>query len=146
MHRTRHQHAATTGQPLRHQYRFGRGGRSVVHRRVCHFLPGQLAHQSLKFENGLQRTLGDLCLIRRVGSQKLATQQNRVRDHGTQMLVNAGSQKARIAERVFVRALLEIINDFGFGKWSRQFQRATQPVFFWDGLEQLVDRLCANRG
>ena len=100
MQRPRHQDALPSGQPLGHQHGFGRRRRAVPHRRVGDFLSGELAHQSLKLEDRLQRALRDLRLIRRVGGEKFAALDDRVRDHRAQMVVNARAQKAGVAVRI----------------------------------------------
>ena len=115
---------------LRHQHRFGGRRRAVVHRSVGDFLAGQLAHQRLKFEDGLQRALRDFRLIRRVGSKKFAALDNCVGDDRAQVVVDARAQKTGVAERIFRRALLEILNDFRFGKRPGQIQRPASADTF----------------
>ena len=85
------------GQPLGHQHRFGQRRRAVVHRSIRHFLAGQLAHQRLKFEDRLQRSLGDFRLIRRVGGEEFAALDQRISHHRAQMLVDARAQKGSVA-------------------------------------------------
>ena len=110
------------------------------------FLAGQLAHQGLELEDGLQRSLGNFRLIGRVGSQKFAALNNGVRDYRAQMVVDAGAQKTGVAERIFGRALLEIFYNFGFGKRPGQVQRFFQPVCFGNAREKLFDSFCAGDG
>ena len=114
MHRTRDEDAAAAGESFGHQHRFGGGSGAVVHGGVGDFLAGQLAHQGLKFEDGLQRALGDFGLIGRVGSQKFAALNNGVGDYRAQMVVDAGTQKTGVAERIFwARGVFETFDDFG---------------------------------
>src|SRR4029077_4707102 len=101
--------------------------RSVIHRRIRNFLPRELAHQSLKFKDGLERALRNLRLIRRVGSEKLAPLNDRVRHYRAQMIVNASSKKAGISIRILRRALLEILDHLGLRIWPRDFQSFAQP-------------------
>ena len=81
--------------------------------------PGQLAHQRLKFEDGLQRALRDLGLVGRVGGEKFAALNDRVGHHRAQVVVDAGAQKARVTDGILRGALLEVLDDFGFGERAR---------------------------
>ena len=146
MHGPRHQHAPPPRQPLRHQHGFRRRRRAVVHGGVCDFLPRQLAHQRLKFENGLQRALRDFRLIRRVGSEKFAALDDGVRHHGAQMIVNACAQKTRVSVRILRRALLEILDHFGFRIRSGDLQRLAQAKTFRNAGKQFLDGFCADSG
>ena len=55
-----------------HHQSLGRAGGAVVHRRVGDIHAGQLADHRLKLEDGLQRALGNLRLIRGVSREELA--------------------------------------------------------------------------
>jgi hypothetical protein len=116
----RYEHSSPPGYALGHQDRFGGRGRAVPHGSVSNFLTGELAHQSLEFKNSLQRTLRYLRLIRRIGRKKFAALNDRVGNHGTQMIVNASPSKTCVAARILSGALCKVLDDFCFGEWAGQ--------------------------
>ncbi len=92
-----------------HHHRFGSAGRAVVHGSVGDIHAGQLADHGLEFEDGLQRSLRDLRLVRRVGGEELAALDQRINDDRAVMAIGAGAQKAGVAGCVVRGA---------FRKWS----------------------------
>ena len=144
VHRARYQHAAAVGDPLRHQRRFGERRRTVVHRGVGDFLASELAHQRLEFEDGLQRALADLRLVRRVRSKEFAALEKRVGDDGAVMVVNACAEKARIADRILRCARFEEFDDLHLRERPGQTQRRLQTVCGGNGCKQLFDGLRAD--
>ena len=69
MHGARGEDAIAAGHSHSHHGRFRHGRRAVVHGRVGHIHPGELADHGLKFEDGGERALRDLGLVGRVGSR-----------------------------------------------------------------------------
>ena len=100
MHRPRDQYAMPPRKALRHQHSFSESRRTVIHRRVRHFLPRQLAHQRLKFENCGERALRNFRLIRRVGRKEFSALHQRVCHHRPQVPVNSSAQKRSVAPRI----------------------------------------------
>ena len=146
MHGACHQHALAAGQALRHQHSLGRRRRSVIHRGVRHFLSCELAHQRLKLEDRLQGALRDFRLIGCVGGEELSTLDDRVRHHGTQMIVDARSKEIRVPNRIFSGALFKILNDLGFRIRSGNLQRFAQAEAFGNTGKEFIDGFCANSG
>ena len=73
-----HERAALVVEPARHQHRFGRRRRAVVHRRVGDLETEQLGDDRLVLEDRLQRALRDLGLVRRVARVPLGAREQRV--------------------------------------------------------------------
>ena len=115
MHGARHEHAAAAREALGHEHGLGGGGRAVPHGCVGHVLTGKLGDERLKFEDGLQSALADFRLVGRIRGEEFAAQQDRVGDHGTQVVINAGAQKTRVAQGIFGRPFAEILDQLGFG-------------------------------
>src|SRR6185295_12124484 len=100
-----------------HQHCFCEGSRSVVHRGICHFHPGQLAHECLKLKDRLQCSLGNLRLIRCVGGKKLGTRKNMIDDGWNVMRVSAAAEKTDPLRARIARAhLFESVEQLYLGK------------------------------
>ena len=102
MHRIGDQHALALRQAARHERRFGQGGGAVVHRRVGHVHPRQLADEALKLVDGLQRALRHLRLVGRIRGQKLAAAHQMADGAGHEVAVGAGPEEARVVIEVLV--------------------------------------------
>ncbi len=146
MQRPGQDHAATSGEPLRHQHSFSGGGRAVPHRGVRNLHARELAHQRLKFKNGLQRALADLGLIGRVRSQEFAALDQGISDNRAQMVVHARAEEAGIPARIFRGPRAEVINDLLLGKRSWEAQRRVEPERCWNRGEQIVQGPDADPG
>ncbi len=107
-------------QALRHQHRFGGGGRAVIERGIRHLHAGQQRHLGLEFEQHLQRALRDLRLIGRVGGEKFRTLDQVIDRAGHMMLVGARAAEERhracrhIAGRQFRQRTLHLHLALGF--------------------------------
>ena len=101
---------------VRHEYGFGQAGAAVVERGVRHFHSRELRDVCLKFEDRLQRSLGDLGLIWRVCRIELGARNQRIDDDRNVMPVNARADKRRVFDRIPRCALLEIFDQFGLGE------------------------------
>ena len=141
----RDDHGVSTGDAHRHHRGLGRRRRTVVHGRVRHFHARQLADHGLELEDRLQRALGNLRLVGRVGREKFAARDQRIDDHGPVVHVGAGAQEARVLDAVFLGALPEPVHDFRFRHLARNFQVAIEPVLGRNGCKQIVDGARANR-
>src|SRR2546430_15685723 len=89
-----------------------------------------LFRSRLKLEDRLQGALRNFRLIRRVRGKEFTALDDRVGHPRTQVVVNPRAEKTRIACCVFRRALLEILDDFGFRVRPRKLQGLAQPVIF----------------
>ena len=130
MHGTRHEHAATAREALSHENGFGCGCRAIPHGGVGDFLAGQLGHQGLKFEDGLQRALADFRLIGRVRGEEFTAQQDCVRNYGTQVVIDAGAQKTGVAQGIFGGALAEILDQLGLREGAGKIERPLEAQRF----------------
>ena len=92
---SRQHRLAPLGDPVRHQHRLGRRGRAVIHRGIGHFHAGQHGDLSLKLEQCLQRALGDLGLIGRIGSKKLGALNQVVDARRNVMPIGAAADEER---------------------------------------------------
>jgi hypothetical protein len=81
------------GDAVRHQHGLRRRGRAVVHRGVRHLEPRQRRHLRLELEQVLQRALGDLRLIGRVGGQELRALDQVIDGRRHVVLVGAGADE-----------------------------------------------------
>jgi hypothetical protein len=73
-----------------------------------------LAHQRLKLKDGLQRALRDFRLIRSVRGEEFSALDDGVGDYGAKMVVNACTEKTRVASGIFRCARFKKVDDFGF--------------------------------
>ena len=90
----------------------------------------------------LKCALADLGLIRRVGGEEFAAQQNRVGYNGAQVVVNARAQKAGIAVRIFGGARAKKCDNLGFRKRAGQIRAAlfSRNSSGMDGKKSSIDR------
>ena len=139
MHTARHQHSIALRDTRRHHGRFRCSGRTVIHRGVGNFHPGQLADHGLEFEDGLQRALRNFCLIGCIGGKELAARNQRVNDHRPVVQVRAGAQKRAQAVAILARAFAEPLYDFRLRHLPGNFQIALQAILFRDRREQIVN-------
>ena len=86
---------AAPGDAVRHQHGLGAGGRAVVHRGVRHLHAGEQRHLGLELEQVLQRALGDLRLIGRVGGEELAALDQVIDGRRHVVAVGAGADEER---------------------------------------------------
>ena len=131
VHRARHQQSCC-GRLMRAAImrRFRDGRRAVVHGSVGHVHAGELADHRLEFEDGRQRALRDLGLVRRVGGEELPARDDRVDQHGTVVAVNARAEKRRVVRGVLRAASPEILHNLVFGLALGNRQRTFQPDVF----------------
>ncbi len=109
----------------RHQHRFGKRGRPVIHRRVRHLHPREFAHHRLEFEDGAKGPLADLGLIRRVRGEELATRNRRVHNRRRKVVVGAGSQETEFGccRPHLRRHAFKKLRSLQFGHSRRQVER-----------------------
>ena len=79
----------------RHDDRLRRGGGAVIVGRVGNLHPREARNHALVFEDGLQRALADLRLIRGVGCCKLGARNHGVHHGRYEVLVGAPAQERR---------------------------------------------------
>ncbi len=127
-----------------HHQRLGRAGRAVVHGGVGHVHAGQLADHGLELEDRLQRTLGDLRLVRGVGGEEFSAGDERIDDDRAVVRVGARAQEGGIALRAFGGALAEELHDLAFGVGARNLEVGLQTVFGGNGRKQVVNRFRAD--
>src|SRR5262249_25744791 len=96
--------------------------------------------------DGLKSALSDFGLIRCVGGQEFAAQKDCVCDHGTKVIVDSGTEKTGVTERIFRGALLEIGNNFGFRQGTRELERPAQAKTFRYALKKFFDGFCTDGG
>ena len=94
---------AASGDAHGHHHGFRCAGRAVVHGGIGDFHAGELADHGLEFEDGLQRALRDLRLVRRVGGEEFAARDQRVDDDGAVVAIGAGAEEAGVAVARFPR-------------------------------------------
>ena len=107
MHRSCNHRLVPPGHAHGHQHRFRRARGTVVHAGVGHIHAGQFGNHGLEFEDGLQRSLRDLRLIRRIAGQKFAALHQRVNDHRAIVAIAARAQKAGIVGGILFAAALK---------------------------------------
>ncbi len=98
----------------------------------------------LKFEDGLQRSLGNLRLIWGIRRQKFAAGDQRVNDNGTIVRISSCPKKSRVAVAVLSRTLAEPIHDLRLSHLAGHSKIAIQPVLGRDGREKIVNRADAD--
>ena len=123
---SRQHRLAALGDPVRHQHRLGRRGRAVIHRGIGHFHAGQHGDLSLKLEQCLQRALGDLGLIGRIGSKELGALNQVVDARRNVMPIGAAADEERhgSGRHVASRHLRKRPLDFELALAGRQIRRA----------------------
>jgi len=134
------------GDAHRHTHGLGRAGRPVVHAGVGHVHAGQLGDHGLELENCLQRSLGDLGLVRRIAGEKLAALHQGIDDHRAVMAIGPCAQKAGVIGGVFLAGGAKIVDDFALGHLAGNVQVAVKPVFGGDDGKQVVDGGRTNVG
>ncbi len=144
MHTASDDHRTPSGEADCHHHAFGGRGGTVVHGSVRNFHASEFADHGLELEDSLQSALGNLRLIRRVGSQKLAARDERIDDDRPVVRIGSGAEKTGVAVAVFAGALAKPVHNFGFRHLTRNFQVAIEPVFRRDGSKQIVDRARAD--
>src|SRR6266481_5884313 len=100
------------GDADRHHHGLGGARRTVVHRGIRQVHAGEFRDHRLELEDGLQRALRKLRLVRRIRSQEFAALHERVNDYWAVMEVSTGSEKTSVTFAVFLAALLEPVYDF----------------------------------
>ena len=112
MHVAGDQHRRAACEPHGHHYRLSRRCGAIVHGGVRHLHAGELANHRLEFEDGLQRALRYLRLVRCIRSEKLSSQDQRVDDHRAIVVVSTRTKKDGVSVSVFAGTLAEPVNDF----------------------------------
>ena len=133
-----------------HRQVAGRGDRGgpLVEAGVGDRQPGQLRHRRLELEHHLQPALGDLRLVGRVGGEELGALGDRVDDRRHVVVVHPGADEADLLFGVGVarRQRRQPLVDLGLAHPVGQRQRAAEAQRLGDLLEELVDRVDADRG
>ncbi len=118
---------------------FGSAGRTVVHGGVGDLHACELADHGLELEDGLQGSLGNLRLVRRVRGEELTALDERIDNHRPVVAVGAGAEKAGVAGSAVGRSVAEVFDDFRLGHLAGYFQVAGQPIFLRNGGKEIVD-------
>jgi hypothetical protein len=142
-----HDPALAPGDAQRHQHRLGHGGAAVVEAGVRDVHAGQLGDQRLVFERRLERPLARLGLIGGVGGVIL-TPRGEVIDHGrNEMVVASCAEETRsdVAPRVPANQAGDVRGQFHFAQRWGDRQRACEPVFRRDHVEELIERVESDR-
>jgi len=125
---------------------FGGGGRAVVVRSVRYFHAGQVGHQRLIFEDGLQRALRNFRLVGRVGGVKFAAPQH-VIDNGwdVMMICTRTEERDQMLANILIggRHFAQLSGGFHFGERGGQVQ-FRETMLGRDCLEQVVQRFHAD--
>src|SRR5262249_54885867 len=111
---------------------------------VRHLHPGQLTDHRLKFEDGLERSLGDLGLVRRVSGEEFATGNQRVNDDRTIMVIGTSTEKAGVTVAVFAGTMAEPVDDLRFRHLARDIEISLQAVLGGNGRKQIINRARAD--
>ena len=129
-----------------HHHRFGSGGRAVIHRGIRHLHIGDERDLRLEFEEGLQRALRDLRLIRRVGSQELAALHEVVDRCRHMMAISTGTQEARHRVRgcVLGSQRRQLALDLDLAHAFRQIERRCEAEGSGYVVEKIVDAFGAD--
>ena len=136
------------GRVHRQVARRGDRARPLVEPGVGDRQPGQLRHRGLELEHHLQPALGDLRLVGRVGREELGARGDRVDDRRHVVVVHPGAEEADLLFGVGVPPgqRREALVDLGLAHPLGQVERPAEAQRAGDLLEQLVDRLDADRG
>ena len=81
----------------------------------------------------------------RVRGQELAALQDGVHDRGHVVVVDTGTEKRDVVDRVPRRELLEVPGELGLGQCGRHVELPREAHAGRDVAEELVDRLDADR-
>ncbi len=138
MHVARDRRRTPPGDANRHHHRLGRTRRAIIHRGIRQVHAGEFRNHRLELEDGLQRALRKLRLIRRVGGQKFAALHQRIDHHRPVMEVSPGAEKTGVTFAVFFCALLEPVDDFRLRHLARNSEIARQTKFGRNGRKKLV--------
>ncbi len=108
---------------------------------------GQLRHRRLELEHRLQATLGDLRLVGRVGGEELRALGDRVDDRRHVVVVHPRAEEADLlfGVGITIGERSQTLVDLGLAEAPLQRQRAVQPQRLGHLLEQLGDRVDADR-
>ena len=142
MQRARQHGAAAPGNAVGHHHRLGGRGGAVIHRRIGHIHAGDQRHLGLELEEILQRPLGDLGLVGRVGGEELAALDEVVDRRRHVMAIGAGAEEARRPAGAEIPGgeCPDAALDLDLAEMVRQVDRGGQPRARRDVAEQAVDR------
>ena len=129
------------GDGVGHQHGLGDRGGAVVERGVGHVHARQLRHHGLVLEDGAQRPLARLGLIRRVGGEEFATQDQMVDRARDRVIVGAPAQEAGEVIRVGVLRgqPAQVPDEIAFRHGRRNIQRTREPGLGGDAREKILD-------
>ena len=97
---TRREHGfALSGHALGHHHRFGAGRGAIIHGRIGNIHAREERDLSLELKQGLQRALGNLWLIRRIGREKFRALDEVVNSRGYMVTIGPGSAEKRYTPR-----------------------------------------------
>lgn len=149
MHRPGDDHraaAATDGD--RHEDGLGHCRSAVVEAGVGHVHAGELGHQGLVLEDGLERTLRRLGLVGRVGGEELATRGEGVDGRGHEMVVAPAPEEARaeVGPDVAGGQRRQMPGQLQLGQGRRDRQRSFEPILGRDHIEQVIERSDPDHG
>ena len=133
--------------PSGHRDRFPAGGGTVVHRRVRHRAAEQPRDLGLELEQHLQRALGYLRLVGRVGGEELAALDQVIDGSRDVVAICPGTEEER---RLPGGKVLR--RELGHVPLDRHFRRVHRQALDWPGEscrfgyvgEEVVDRLDAD--
>ena len=147
IHATRHDDLRPSGRRVRHQRGFGQRRGAVVDRRVRDVHAGQFRDHRLVFVDGPERPLAGFGLVRRVGGEELAAQDQVVDRARDVVVVGAGAEEAHVGIGVGVlrRERAHVTHQVHLGDRGTDGERPRQARLFRHPHEQVLDRSGADR-
>ena len=127
-HRVQDRHPVAPGDPRRHERRLCQRSRAVVHSEVGYVHAGQLAHEGLELERGLERSLRHLRLVWSVRRHVLAATRYLAHDRRYVMPVRPRAQEAGVVARnpVHSRQFARVLDQLELVPRRRDVQRRIQ--------------------